>query len=249
MTPSLTLILPAYNEAAVIADAVAEADVALRSLAWRYEILVIDDGSSDDTTNIVDGLADRYQWLKLIQHETNLGYGAALRTGFSAATCDLVAFTDADCQFDLSDLGRLIPWSAAHPVVVGHRVDRQDSWRRKFFSWGYNQLVRRLLNTGVRDCDCALKLFRRSALRQLMPTARGFFVNTEMLARARQLGLSVGEIGVRHRPRRAGVSKVSLLDIPKTLRVLLPFWWNNFVRAPMTAPELMAMPQALSRAA
>ncbi len=249
MTPSLTLILPAYNEAAVIADAVAEADVALRSLAWRYEILVIDDGSSDDTARIVAGLADRYQWLRLIQHETNLGYGAALRTGFSAATCDLVAFTDADCQFDLSDLGRLIPWSAAHPVMVGYRVDRQDAWQRKFFSWGYNQLVRRLLRTGVRDCDCALKLFRRSAIRQLMPTAHGFFVNTEMLARARQLGLSVGEIGVRHRARRAGVSKVSLLDIPKTLRVLLPFWWKSVVRVPMPAPEYAAVPQALSRAA
>ena len=249
MTPSLSLILPAFNEAAVIADAVAEADTALRSLAWRYEILVIDDGSSDDTARIVAGLSDRYQWLRLIQHDGNRGYGAALRTGFSAATCDLVAFTDADCQFDLADLGRLIPWMASHPVMVGYRIDRQDAWRRKFFSWGYNQLVRRLLHTGVRDCDCALKLFRRSTLRQIMPTSRGFFVNTEMLARARQLGLQVGEVGVQHRPRRAGVSKVSLLDIPKTLRVLLPYWWNNVVRTPQAAPALAVAPQAISRAA
>lgn len=249
MTPSLSLILPAYNEAAVIADAVAEADAALRQLAWRYEILVIDDGSNDDTALIVAGLSDQFQWLRLIQHDGNQGYGAALRTGFNAATCDLVAFTDADCQFDLEDLGRMIPWMAAYPVFVGRRVDRQDAWRRKFFSWGYNQLVRRLLGTGVRDCDCALKLFRRSALRQLMPTSRGFFVNTEMLAKARQLGLSVGEIGVHHRPRRAGFSKVSLMDIPKTLRVLLPYWWNNVVRTPAAAPVAAAMPQSASRAA
>jgi glycosyltransferase involved in cell wall biosynthesis len=249
MTPSLSLVLPAYNEAAVIADAVAEADAALRSLAWRYEILVVDDGSTDETARIVAGLADRYQWLRLFQHDGNRGYGAALRTGFSAATCDLVAFTDADCQFNLSDLGRLIPWTASHPVMVGYRMDRQDPWRRKFFSWGYNQLVRRMLQTGVRDCDCALKLFRRSVLREMMPTSRGFFVNTEMLARARQLGLEVGEIGVQHRPRRAGVSKVSLMDIPKTLKVLLPFWWRNVVRAPQPAPVLVAVPQALSRAA
>lgn len=249
MTPSLSLILPAYNEAAVIADAVAEADAALRQLAWRYEILVVDDGSRDDTARIVAGLADQFQWLRLLQHDGNQGYGAALRTGFMAATCDLVAFTDADCQFDLADLGRMIPWMAAYPVMVGHRVDRQDAWRRKFFSWGYNQLVRRLLGTGVRDCDCALKLFRRSTLSQLMPKSNGFFVNTEMLARARQFGIAVGEMGVRHRPRRAGSSKVSLLDIPKTLRVLLPYWWNNVVRKPVpaTAPGVEMAP--LSRAA
>src|SRR5262245_41679246 len=129
MTPSLTLILPAYNEAAVIADAVAEADATLQTLAWRYEILVIDDGSTDDTPRIVASLHDRFQWLRLIQHETNLGYGAALRSGFSAATCDLVAFTDADCQFDLSDLGRLIPWMARHEIMVGHRISRKDPWR------------------------------------------------------------------------------------------------------------------------
>jgi dolichol-phosphate mannosyltransferase len=249
MTPSLSLILPAYNEEAVIADAVAEADAALRSLAWRYEIIVVDDGSTDDTARIVAGLSNWFQWLRLFQHEGNLGYGAALRTGFRAATCDLVAFTDADCQFDLMDLGRLIPWMASHPIMVGYRVDRQDSWRRKFFSWGYNQLVRRLLGTGVRDCDCALKLFRRSILRDLMPQSRGFFVNTEMLARARQLGLTVGEIGVQHRPRLAGSSKVSLMDIPKTLRVLLPFWWRNVVHTPQAVPALTTAVQPMSRAA
>lgn len=249
MTPSLSLILPAYNEAAVIADAIAEADAALRSLAWRYEIIVVDDGSTDGTARIIAGLSNRYQWLRLFQHEANQGYGAALRTGFRAATCDLVAFTDADCQFDLMDLGRLIPWMASHPILVGYRMDRQDAWQRRFFSWGYNQLVRRLLHTGVRDCDCALKLFRRSILRDIMPTSRGFFVNTEMLARAQQLGLNIGEIGVQHRPRRAGASKVSLLDIPKTLRVLLPFWWRNIIRKPQPASALVAAPQALSRAA
>lgn len=248
MTPSLTLILPAYNEAAAIADAVAEADAALQTLAGRYEILVIDDGSTDGTATVVGRLSNRYQWLRLIRHETNRGYGAALRTGFQAATCELVAFTDADCQFEMTDLGRLIPWMARYPIMVGYRVDRQDAWRRKFFSWGYNQLVRRLLRTGVRDCDCALKLFRRKTLAQIMPTSRGFFVNTEMLAKAQQLGLSVGEIGVQHRPRRAGTSKVSLLDIPKTLRVLLPFWWRHSVRK-VTMPAPAQAPNALPHAA
>jgi glycosyltransferase involved in cell wall biosynthesis len=236
MTPSLSLVLPAYNEAAVIADAVAEADEALKRLTTRYEIIVVDDGSTDGTADVVTRLMTRYQWVQLVRHSPNRGYGAALRSGFEAATCDLVAFTDAECQFDLMDLGRFLPWTAAFPVVVGYRVDRQDAWRRKFFSWGYNKLASRLLGTSVRDIDCALKLFRRDALRKLMPESNGFFVNTEMLTRARWLGLAVAEFGVKHRPRRGGVSKVHLSDIPKTLSVLLPFWWREVVRGRDTAP-------------
>jgi dolichol-phosphate mannosyltransferase len=227
MTPSLSLVMPAYNEAAVIADAVAEADAALRQLTTRYEIIVVDDGSTDGTGAAVARLESRFQWLRRVSHGRNLGYGAALRSGFEAATGDLVAFTDADCQFDLSDIGRMIPWMSAYPVMAGYRVQRQDPWRRKFLSRGYNALARWLLGTAVRDCDCALKLFRRDALRRLLPESRGFFVNTEMLTRAGQLGMNVGEIGVKHRPRRGGHSKVHLSDIPRTLAVLIPFWWRQ----------------------
>jgi dolichol-phosphate mannosyltransferase len=98
---------------------------------------------------------------------------------------------------------------------------------RRFYSWGYNTLVRGLLGTRVRDCDCALKVFQREALAQLLPETAGFFVNTEMLTRARQLGLAVAEVGVRHRPRSAGTSKVSVCDVPRVLRALLPFWWSQ----------------------
>ncbi|MCI0456284.1 MAG: glycosyltransferase family 2 protein, partial [Gemmataceae bacterium] len=112
------------------------------------------------------------------------------------------------------------------PVVVGYRVARQDPWQRRFYSWGYNVLVRLLLGTRVRDCDCALKVFRKDALANLLPQSRGFFVNTEMLTRARQLGYPILQVGVRHRPRLHGSSKVTLRDIPRTLAVLLPFWWS-----------------------
>lgn len=229
MTPSLSLVLPAYNEAAVIADAVAEADEALCQLACRPEIIVVDDGSNDATADIVAELCKHNPRLCLVRHPINRGYGAALRSGFEAAQGELVAFTDADCQFDLNELGHLIRRTNEFPVVVGYRIDRQDPWRRKFFSWGYNLLTRTLLNTGVRDCDCALKVFRREVIVDLLPRTDGFFVNTEMLSRARWMGLTVCEVGVRHRPRRAGASKVSLSDIPKTLRKLLPYWWRNVV--------------------
>ncbi|TMQ33875.1 MAG: phospholipid carrier-dependent glycosyltransferase, partial [Planctomycetota bacterium] len=137
------------------------------------------------------------------------------------------AFTDADCQFHLADLDPLLLLTERHDLAVGFRLKRQDRWQRRFFSWGYNQLARTLVGTQVRDCDCALKVFRREALANLMPETRGFFVNTEILARARQLGYRVAETGVRHRPRLHGSSKVSLWDIPRTLRALLPFWWSR----------------------
>lgn len=226
----VSLILPAYNEEEGIARAIAEADAALASLARRYEILVVDDGSSDRTADLVAAEAAQRPCVRLVRHETNRGYGAALRTGFEAARYERVAFTDADCQFHLEDLADLLALSEQAPVAVGWRQHRQDPWQRRFFSWGYNRLIRLLLGTRVRDVDCALKVFRREVLRRLLPASRGFFVNTEMLARARRLGLDVAETPVRHRPRLHGRSKVSLHDIPRTLAVLLPFWWRQVVR-------------------
>jgi glycosyltransferase involved in cell wall biosynthesis len=226
---SLSLVIPAYNEEAGIEQAVAEADDALELVAGNHEVLVVDDGSADATAALVERAARQRPRVRLLRHPENRGYGAALRTGFEAARFDRVAFTDADCQFDLADLADLLPLTDSYPLVVGYRVRRQDPWRRRFFSWGYNVLARWLLGTRVRDCDCALKVFRREALANLLPVSRGFFVNTEMLTRARQLGYAVAEVGVRHRPRLRGTSKVSLADIPRTLGHLLPFWWSNVV--------------------
>lgn len=231
----LSLILPAYNEEAGIRAAVAEADDALAQLADDYEVLVVDDGSRDDTAAAVLAEAAARPRVRLIRHEGNRGYGAALRSGFEAARFGLVAFTDADCQFHLADLAPLLRLAEGHPLAVGYRVGRQDPWLRRFYSWGYNRLTRALLGTRVRDCDCALKVFRREALARLLPETTGFFVNTEMLTKARQFGLEVAEHGVRHRPRLRGRSSVSLAQVPRVLAALLPFWWSR-VLFPGTAP-------------
>ncbi|MBV9123933.1 MAG: glycosyltransferase family 2 protein [Planctomycetes bacterium] len=245
----LSLILPAYNEQAGIAQAIAEAHTALGKVASDYEILVVDDGSRDGTREAVLEAARLYPRVRLLSHARNQGYGVALRTGFEAARFDRVAFTDADCQFDLADLALLMPCTEQYPVVVGFRVHRQDVWRRRFYSWGYNTLVRLLLGTRVRDCDCALKVFRREALVRILPRSKGFFVNAEMLTRARQLGYEVCEVGVRHRPRLRGQSKVSLGDIPRTLATLLAFWWSEVLfsgkwNPPAEEPALQARAKA-----
>jgi dolichol-phosphate mannosyltransferase len=223
----LTLVLPAFNEEAGIRQAVVEADEALAALVEDYEVLVVDDGSRDATAAVVASETMHRPHVHLLRHPENRGYGAALRTGFEAARFDLIAFTDADCQFYLADLGRLLPLTDSYPVVAGYREKRQDSWRRCFLSRGYNLLTRTLLGTRVRDCDCALKVFRRDELADLLPQTSGFFVNAEMLTRARQHGYGIAEAGVRHRPRLRGASKVSRLEVPRTLATLLPFWWSR----------------------
>jgi dolichol-phosphate mannosyltransferase len=228
---AVSLVIPAWNEAATIRQAIREASAALAQVATAYEIIVVDDGSTDETAQHVHAEMRQLPRLRYVRHEVNRGYGAALRSGFQAATMDLVAFTDADCQFHLADLGNMLPLTETFDLVCGYRLDRQDSARRRFLSWGYNQLVAALLGSPVRDIDCALKVFRAEALREIMPACDNFFVNTEMLAKARQCELKITELGVRHRARAAGESKVSLGAVPRTLRTLLPFWWSRVLFA------------------
>src|SRR5579875_2178941 len=237
----LSLVLPAYNEEAGIQQAIEEACQALEELTTAYEILVVDDGSGDGTADLVAELAAERPHVRLLRHESNRGYGAALRTGFAAARFERVAFTDADCQFHLADLGRLLPLSDRYSLVVGWRQHRQDPWRRRVLSRGYNLLTSALLGTRVRDCDCALKVFQRDVLPDLLPETNTFFVNAEMLTKARQRGLEVGQVGVRHRPRLRGQSKVSLREVPRTLATLLPFWWSRV----LFAGDLRATPRAI----
>ncbi len=151
--PSISLVLPAYNEEEAIGGAIAEADAALSRVTDDYEIIVVNDGSSDRTAEQAREAARRYPAARLVSHQGNQGYGTALRTGFHAATKQLVGFTDADCQFDLTELDRLAMLSRHYDLVCGYRIDRQDHWHRKFFSKGYSTLVSLLLGTRVRDCD------------------------------------------------------------------------------------------------
>src|SRR5437588_12861156 len=144
---SLSLILPAYNEAAVIRQAVDEADAALRRLAGAYEILVVDDGSTDRTADEAAAAAQGRPRVRVLRHPQNRGYGAALRTGFEAARFERIAFTDADCQFYLDDLSVLLPLTDGNAVAAGYRVSRQDAPRRRLVSWAYNTAVRALLGT------------------------------------------------------------------------------------------------------
>ncbi|MCA8993384.1 MAG: glycosyltransferase [Planctomycetaceae bacterium] len=223
---SFTLVIPAYNEADVITQAMTEAVESLQRLVTRFEVIIVDDGCSDETPQIVEQFAAQDSRVRLLRQPRNMGYGAALRRGFEAATTELVAFTDADCQFHLDDLRYLIELADQFDVVSGYRIDRKDSSLRRFCSWGYNTLVQILMGSPIRDIDCALKVFRRDVLVNILPNATGFFANTEMFSKAREQGLNIVDVGVRHRARAAGHSKVKLTDVPHTLDSLLPYWWK-----------------------
>ena len=223
----ISLILPAFNEQECISQAVQEAVQALSNLGMPFEVVVVNDGSADATSRLVANLSARDSRIRLIDLPQNQGYGNALRQGFLASVMPLVAFTDSDCQFHLEDLRLLIDRLPHSSVVVGWRQDRKDAWRRKFLSRGFNVLANSLVGTGVRDIDCALKVFRRDELLKILPETGGFLVNTEMVVRARSLGLVVQEVPVRHRPRAGGQSKVRLTEVPKVFLALARFWFTR----------------------
>jgi glycosyltransferase involved in cell wall biosynthesis len=204
----LSYFFPAHNEADNLEGLVQEALETLPALAERFEIIVVDDGSRDATPAIADRLAaDHADVVRVVHHRVNLGYGAALRSGFRAARYELVAFTDGDRQFRVVDLGRLTARLAApdHPdVVVGYRIARADPPIRTAYARIYRLANRVWFGLRVRDVDCACKLFRRPALEGIRVESGGAFFSAELLIKLRATGRSVVEVGVPHHPRTAG---------------------------------------------
>jgi glycosyltransferase involved in cell wall biosynthesis len=202
--PSISAVLPAYNEAAIIEKTVRTVVEVLQGLAEDYEVIVVNDGSRDATPDIVGQLAAENPSVRCVSHVRNQGYGAALATGFAAATKDLVFLTDGDKQFDIRELSRLLPIIDKVDLVIGYRDPRRDPFKRVLFGWGWNMVVNALFGYTARDVDCAFKLFRRSVLERVHVHARGATFSAEFLIKARRLGLRIVEMGVSHFPRTAG---------------------------------------------
>ena len=204
----LTWFFPAHNEEANIEPLVTEALETLPALARTWEIVIVDDGSQDGTARIADQLVAAHPGLvRAIHHPTNLGYGAALRSGFAAARYDLVAFTDGDRQFKVADVGRLTARLAeadAPDVVAGYRIRRADPLVRTLYARIYRLANRIFFGLRVRDVDCACKLFRREALDGLRVESGGAFFSAELLIKLEAAGRRVAEVGVPHYPRTAG---------------------------------------------
>jgi glycosyltransferase involved in cell wall biosynthesis len=203
---ALSYLFPAHNEAANLRGLVAEAIQTLPSLAETFEIIIVNDGSRDETPTIADELAAAHPEVRAVHHPTNLGYGAALRSGFAAARHDHLAFTDGDRQFKVADLGRLIERLGAGDAdaVVGYRIRRADPLVRTVYAKLYRLANRIFFGLKVRDVDCACKLFTRSSLEGVNVESGGAFFSAELLIKLRARGRRLAEVGVPHYPRTAG---------------------------------------------
>jgi glycosyltransferase involved in cell wall biosynthesis len=205
--PGLTIFFPAFNEEEIIEKTVRDASRAAASVADDFEIIVVDDGSADKTADVVERVAQDDARVRVVRHGVNRGYGAALRTGFASARKELVFFSDADGQFDLDEIAKLIALLPSAPVVAGFRIKRNDPPHRLFIAKTYNMIVRVVFGLRVHDIDCAFKLFRRESLAKVSLESNGAFINSELLIKLRRAGVPIVECGVHHYPRTTGYSK------------------------------------------
>ena len=248
--PALSYFFPAHDEEANLEALVDEALAALPEIAERFEIVAVDDGSRDATPAIADRLAAAHpDVVRAVHHPTNLGYGAALRSGFRAARFDLVCFTDGDRQFRVADLARLTSRLAepdAPDVVVGYRLRRADPPIRALYARLYRLANRIWFGVRVRDVDCACKLFRRAALEGVRVESGGAFFSAELLVKLRAADRAMAEVGVPHYPRTAGSPTGAKPSV--VWRAVKDFWglrlrmWANRARALRRGEPIVAPP-------
>jgi len=223
--PALSYFFPAHDEAANLRGLVDEALAVLPLLAAQFEILIVDDGSRDETPAIADELARAHPQVRAIHHPTNLGYGAALRSGFAASRYELLAFTDGDRQFHVADLARLVDRLAAADApdaVVGFRIRRADPAIRTAYARAYRLANRIFFGLRARDVDCACKLFRRPAVRGIAVESGGAFFSAELLIKLQASGRRLAEVGVPHYPRTAGSATGARPSV--VFRAVRDFW-------------------------
>ncbi len=207
MTPAaadVSAVLPAFNEAGNLEQSVSRVAQALTAHARSFEIIVVDDGSGDDTPAILERLKPRYRELRVVRHPVNRGYGAALRSGFEAAQLSWVFLIDADNQFDPDEVRLLIARAAEADIVAGYRQQRRDPLGRRLNAWAFFTLVRMLFGPLARDVNCAFKLMRRDLLGRMELHSEGALINTEILVLARQVHARIVEVPVHHYPRTSG---------------------------------------------
>jgi glycosyltransferase involved in cell wall biosynthesis len=227
--PSISAVLPAYNEEQVIADTVKSVVAALETVTDDYEVVVVNDGSRDTTRQVVEALSTENPRVRCVSHQVNRGYGAALWTGFTSATKDLVFMTDGDKQFDAREVALFLPKIEDADLVIGYRSPRRDPPMRLLNAWGWNLLVRLLFGYVARDVDCAFKLFRRSILERVRVESKGATFSAEFLIKARRHGCRIVEMRATHFPRTVGKAtgakaSVILRAFRELLKLRLALW-------------------------
>jgi glycosyltransferase involved in cell wall biosynthesis len=194
-----------YNEEGNIRQVVTSAVSVLSKRCEEFEVIIINDGSRDKTREIAEGIASKDRRIKVVNHEKNQGYGAALRSGFAACKHDIIFQCDGDNQYNLEEIDKLLPHINHFDFVVGYRIKRQDPFYRTLEALWYRFLLWAMFGFKLRDANCAFKLFKKNIMDQLDLESKGAIINGEIFIKARKLGFNkIKEVGVHHYPRKTG---------------------------------------------
>ena len=210
---SLTIFYPCYNEEANVERVTRAAVEVAGKIADDFEVLIVNDGSRDRTGEIADRLVAEIPGVRAVHNNPNLGYGGALARGFREARKNWIFYTDGDGQFDFNEIPNVLPLLETHDIVSCYRLDRKDPLLRKVNAWAWSTLVNLLFHIGLKDIDCAFKIYPRTFIERIEMKSRGALIDTEMLAKARSLGYSIAQMGVHHYPRTAGAQTGANLKV------------------------------------
>lgn len=230
--PGLSIFFPAYNDAGTIASLALVAHMTARTLTDDYEVIVVEDGSPDHTGALLDEMAKHFPWMKVVHHETNRGYGGALRTGFLTASKDVVFYTDGDAQYDPREMVKL--WEAFSPAVDfvnGYKISRHDPLHRVVIGRAYHWLVKVAFSLRLRDVDCDFRLMRRSVFEKVRLTRSSGVICVELMKKVQDHGFRIAEVPVHHFHRSYGKSQ--FFNFPRVFRTLVDLsllWWELVVR-------------------
>lgn len=225
---SISAFFPAFNDAENLRVQIPRAIEILRQLTRDFEIIVVDDGSTDATSDVLDFFRSQLPALRVVRHPHNLGYGAALQSGFSHATKDLIFYTDGDCQYDVRELEKLLQkMSVDVDVVNGFKINRADAAHRAVVGRLYHRLVKTFFRLRVRDVDCDFRLIRRKAMEAISLTSRTGAICVDLMCQIERSGCRVVEVPVNHFPRLHGKSQFFRVGpVARTMVDVFRLWIN-----------------------
>ncbi|VVA44362.1 conserved hypothetical protein [Candidatus Roizmanbacteria bacterium] len=217
---SISVFFPCYNDAKSIKKLVEDSFIILKGLTSNYEVIVIDDYSTDGSRKVLKNLSKKYRGLKLVFHEKNLGYGGALRSGFNASSKNLVFYTDGDGQYDVKELPILLSLLTKDiDIVNGIKMSRQDPTYRIFVGNLYSFVARWMFFLPIYDVDCDFRLIRRTLLRKLNLESNSGSICVELVKKSQRAGAKFRQVSVHHQERRWGESQFFRVD-----RILTTFF-------------------------